>query len=127
VLRQQIEALKFTAELASPTPSTNTYISDEASSPGPRAQLDLNLWPPTEADSTTPDQNRSKCMQCFFMLLLGTLCMVFTIITQTGFSVIVSATPNLHFLLGEFRQEHFDFCKFCNQNYILCLRFFADF
>jgi hypothetical protein len=57
-LRQQIEALKFAVGPTSPTPSTNTYISDEASSPGPRAQLDLNLRPPTEADSTAPDQNR---------------------------------------------------------------------
>jgi hypothetical protein len=126
-LRQQIEALKFVVGPASPTPSQNTYISDEASSPGLCPQLDLNLRPPTEADSTAPDHNKFKCMQCFFMLLLGTFCMVFTIDTQIGFSILVSATPALHFLLGEFRRVHFDFCNFCNKDSILCLRFLAAF
>jgi hypothetical protein len=55
-LRQQIEELKFASGPVSPV--TNTSLSDEASSPGPRLQLDLNLRPPTEADHTAPDQNR---------------------------------------------------------------------
>jgi hypothetical protein len=57
-LRQQIEALQFVVGPASPTPSPNTFISDEASSLGPRPQLDLNLRPPTEADFPAPDHTK---------------------------------------------------------------------
>jgi hypothetical protein len=57
-LRQQIEALQFAAGPMSPTASPNTFISDEASSPGARPRLDLNLRPPTTEDSTAPDRSK---------------------------------------------------------------------
>jgi hypothetical protein len=57
-LRQQIEALQFVVGPASPSASPNTVISDEASSPGPRPRLDLNLRPPTEEESPAPDRNK---------------------------------------------------------------------
>jgi hypothetical protein len=57
-LRQQIEALQFVVGPVSPSASPTTAISDEASSPGPRPRLDLNLRPSTEEDSPAPDQNK---------------------------------------------------------------------
>jgi hypothetical protein len=60
-------------------------------------------------------------MQLFFALLLGTFCKMFTIDAQSGFSVLVSATPVIHFLLGEHRGEHFDINKFCHQDFTLFL------
>jgi hypothetical protein len=56
-LRQQIEELQMVVGPASP--ATN-YIptSDEASSPGPRPNLDLNLRPPTEAEFPAPDTSK---------------------------------------------------------------------
>jgi hypothetical protein len=53
--------------------------------------------------------------------------MVFTIANQVGFSVLVSNTPVLHFLLGEFRGVIFEFCNFCNTDYVLRLRIFTVF